>query len=228
MAQSASSRPDLGTGVYTYAEAARLLQVKSARVRRWAQGYCARRRGREIRKEPILRSDAARLGVVTFADLVELMFVKCFISLGVPLAEVVAAAERLALELDTPYPFACKRLETDGRQLLEAFGPGYRNPATLQIVFAFASELFKDVDFDPDTCLAERWWPLGRDRKIVVDRHRSFGAPIVEERSIRTDVLYATYKAEERDAELVAEWYRVPKEAVLAAVEFEEEWLKAA
>lgn len=187
-----------------------------------------KRKGQEIRKEPVLQSDAARLGVVTFHDLVEMMFIKRFIEQGVHLSQIVAVAQCLALELNTPYPFACQRLETDGTQLLNEFGQHFRNPANLQIVFGFVSQFFSNIDFDADTCLAERWWPMGREKKIVVDRNRSFGAPITEDRSIRTDILYATFKAEEEDVELVAEWYDVPREAVLAAVEFEEQWLKAA
>lgn len=223
-------KPDLGTGVYSYVEAARILQVSDAEVRRWAQGYCAVRQGQEIRKEPVLRADTGQPGVITFPDLVELRFVKWFREQGVRLPKIVAAAERLSEELQTPYPFACKRLElqTDGSQILDLFGDQRRDPATQQMVFEFVSQFFRDIDFDPETCLPDRWYPMGRQSKVVIDRHHAFGAPSIVGRNVRTDILYATYKAENGDADLVAEWYDVPKEAVLAAVDFEERWQRKA
>lgn len=230
MAQAQCIQPGLGSGIYSYSEAARLLKVDPRRVSRWAGGYVAHRRGRIICKPPVLQSDSAREGVLTFQDLIELRFVKFYLDEGVRIATVAAAADKLAEELNYPYPFACMRLMTDGKQLLEQLGETtFRNAVDNQMVFDFVRSFFRDIDFDEETCSAERWYPMGREGLIVVDRHRSFGAPIVvADRGVRTDILYSTYEAEDGDAELVANWYGVSTDAVMAAVEFEREWRKAA
>ncbi len=227
MVQTQTLEPDLGTGIYSYAEAASLLQVSYGRVHRWAEGYTAERHGATIHAEPVLYAKRRHAGVLTFPDLIELMFVKLFTDRGVRLATIAATAERLSRELGTPYPFACKRLETDGRQLLDTVGSCFRSVADTQLVFQFVEEFFRNIDFDPDTCLSDRWFPLGRDVPVVIDRHRSFGAPIVAT-GVRTDIVYATYKAEEGDTEVVAYWYDISPQEVEAAVRFETEWRKAA
>jgi len=222
---NADRQPGLGTGIYTYPEAAKLLGVSSAKVRRWADGYVCALNGRERQKKPVLQRRTCLPGLLTFCDLIELFFVREFRDAGVPLQDIRDAAWLLADRWDTPYPFAFRRLETDGRQILLQAGEQYENVARRQQVFGFAAEFFKNIDFDRE--LAERWWPLGREKLIVIDRHRSFGAPIDCRSGVRTEVIFATYKAEQ-DTKAVAEWYEIRTEAVIAAVEFEERWSRAA
>jgi len=67
-----------------------------------------------------------------------------------------------------------------------------------------------------------QWWsPLGKERTVVVDPARSFGAPIVVPGGVRTRILYGGYKAE-GSFQAVADWYRVTSIVVQDAVEFEE------
>jgi len=227
MVGAAHAQPGLGTGIYTYAEAARFLRVSSAKVRRWAEGYVYWLNGEQRRKGPVLQRERPPLGLLTFCDLVELFFVREFDKAGVKLQDIRDSARLLADELKTPYPFACERLHTDGVQILRAKGRHYENVARQQKVFKFAEDFFKKIEF-ADDCLARRWWPMGPDKLVVIDPHRSFGTPIEAKSGIRTDVLYAAYKAEEGDSKAVAEWYEISREGVESAVKFEEEWLKAA
>jgi uncharacterized protein (DUF433 family) len=82
------------------------------------------------------------------------------------------------------------------------------------------------IEFNADD-QPQRWWPLGRDRRVVIDPARAFGAPIVHREGVQTYVLARAVAAEEGDVELVASWYGVSAEGVQDALEFERH-LKAA
>jgi uncharacterized protein (DUF433 family) len=223
----ARKKPGLGSGIYTYYEAARLLKVDAANVSRWAKGYTYKLNGEIRRKEAILQ-EPPRDGLLTFYDLIELFFVREFRQAGVKLQDIRDTAKYLSDQWQTPYPFACNKLQTDGQQILLDAGDHYFNVARQQAVFRFAEDFFKNIEFNVETCLPLEWWPIGRDKLIVIDPKRSFGTPIDVKTGVRTDILYAAYKAENGDIEAVADWYEVTKDAVEAAVEFEEQWLKAA
>ena len=218
--------PGLGSGIYTYYEAAKLLGVDKTQVRRWADGYTYSLRGEQKHKEPVLQRQRTPEGLLTFYDLIELFIVRELIRAGVRMEVIRASAALLSRELDTPYPFACEKIYTDGVQILHDAGDQYENVATKQQVFQFIEDFFKNMEFDRNY-LPMRWFPLGPERLIVMDPKRSFGTPIDFRSGMRTDVLYSTYKAEE-DIDAVADWYEVTREAVEAAVEFEEQWKKAA
>lgn len=218
-------RPGLGTGIYTVSEAARLLQVPSRTLKRWAEGYVYVRNGDQRRSGPLLDRENAEPGLLTFYDLVELFFVKEFRKDNqVELPHIRAAAARLRERWQTPYPFALKRIVELNRQLVEEATS--ETVLGQQRIFEFGRQFFRNVDFDEDG-LAMAWHPLGKDKLIVVDPQRSFGAPIDTRSGIRTDVLYRQYRAE-GDAESVADWYEIPVEAVEQAIEFEERWTPAA
>jgi uncharacterized protein (DUF433 family) len=76
----------------------------------------------------------------------------------------------------------------------------------------------KRIDYDSVTKLASKWSIAD---KVVVDPTICLGKPIVEEVGVRTTILANSYEANDRDAELVAEWYGLLPTHVLAAVDFE-------
>ena len=67
----------------------------------------------------------------------------------------------------------------------------------------------------------ERWWPLGTNRSVIIDPHRSFGAPIVFEGGIPTLILYKAVKADQ-SVNFVANWYDIQLQEVIDAFEFEQ------
>jgi uncharacterized protein (DUF433 family) len=59
------------------------------------------------------------------------------------------------------------------------------------------------------------------NRGVVIDPDRQFGRPIVEREGVPTEVLSASFRAEQ-SLDRVARWFEVEKSSVRAAVEFEE------
>ncbi len=74
------------------------------------------------------------------------------------------------------------------------------------------------IDYDRATILARRWRIASM---VVIDPTICFGKPIVEPIGIATTLLASAYRANQEDADLVADWYGVHSSHVLAAVEFE-------
>jgi uncharacterized protein (DUF433 family) len=221
-ASAIDTGPAIGTGVYSYAEAACLLGVSRQQIVGWVEGY-----SHQVltgRAHGVLQRGKFVPGVLTFRDLVELIWVKSFRKAGVPLSAIREAAERLALMYATSYPFSLRMLATDGSRLIDEVGGDLFIAGTGQQVFGFVAPWLKNLVFD-ESGVASHWFPLGEASGVVVNPRRSFGAPITVDGGVRTDVLYDKYVVEEGDAETVAEWYQVATTTVEQAVRFEE-WLR--
>jgi uncharacterized protein (DUF433 family) len=216
-----SEMPQIGTGIYSYASAARLLAVSTARVRRWAEGYTYLIGDGERSSAPILQRQLYQPGILTFKDLIELYFVKAFVDEKVPLPKIRYLAIKLSQEFDTPYPFAHERLKADGaRLLLKESKTSFIEPVTGQKVFKEIVEPFlKNIEFKKHE--ASRWFPRGKAAGILVDPQYAFGAPVIAEHYIRTDVLFNSFKVEQ-NVKSVADWYGVSEKSVEAAVSYEQ------
>ena len=85
-------------------------------------------------------------------------------------------------------------------------------------------DFLKELEFSGSDIL---WYPLGKDRQIVVDPKRNFGQPTVVRSGVPSQVLARSAKAN-GSTEVVASWYEVHPEEVRDAVEFEQSLAKAA
>lgn len=223
----------LGVGLYTREEAARLLSVHPSTLRRWLVGYSYplkdNARGRQPAVVDAGRSLHAEVKVVTFLDLAELLVIKGFRRHGIPLQQIRVAAEEGARIAGTDHPLAALHVVTDGRQIFADVPPhpGSGGMVSLtergQYVFVDAVEAYlRDLDFDPSTGMASKWWPRGRDGIVVVDPGVGFGAPHVVETGVPTSVVYELAQAGE-DLASVAGWFGLTSQQAEAAIAFERE-----
>jgi len=212
----------LGTGVYGYREAARLTGLKQERIREWFRSRPAgSKRGPVFRRDyqPV---DGAR--AISFFDLIDVFVAGQLREHGVALQTLRRAYSRLADELHTSHPFCRRELLSDGKNVFtrgmdEKGREELKEVLTHQKVFPqIILPFIKRIDYGDVSKLAERWHI---DRLVVIDPRICFGTPIVEAVSIPTAILSAAYEANNQDAELVAGWYNVHADHVLAAVEFE-------
>jgi uncharacterized protein (DUF433 family) len=212
----------LGQGAYTFAEAARLTGLKPSRVREWFRG-----RPRGPGRAPVFLGDYAPVGgdfAISFHDLIDLYVAGQLREHGVSLQTVRRVYQRMKKDLGTEHPFCRKELLSDGKivftrnvddegreQLAEALtGQGVFPDVLLPFL--------KQIDYDRATVLARRW-RIAED--VVVDPTICFGRPTVEAAGVPTAILAAAYAANGRDADLVADWYGVHRDHVLAAARFE-------
>lgn len=212
----------LGHGVYDLTEAARLTQLKPQRVREWFYG-----RPRGQMRRPVFRSDYQSVGgdrAISFFDLIELKIAGQLRDRGVSLQALRKVHKQLQADLKARHPFCRKEVLTDGKTVF-TLGLGEENKAemievlTHQRVFVeILLPFLKRLDYDEVTSLARRWCIADM---VVIDPAICLGKPIVEDIGIATAILAAAYEANNHDAELVADWYKVHSKHVIAAVEFE-------
>ena len=231
----------LGVGLYTRADASRLLRMTPSRVARWVRGYSywlsSNMRPERRDQPPVVRARLPRVGgslLISFLDLMELRVVKALVDVGLSLQHIRRVA-RLASDLfQTPYPFASRRIFTDGHEVFASLSRDLEDPTLIEIssrhpqliARPIIADYLTELDFDVQSSLAKRWWPLGRDVPIVLDPQVSFGAPVVAGTATRTEVLVGLARA--TDVSVAADAFRVQASAASAAVEFESQLAAAA
>jgi uncharacterized protein (DUF433 family) len=144
------------------------------------------------------------------------------------------AAEEAARTFGTPYPFAVKRFDTDGRRIFATLQSATSEERVLvelgqgQSVFEHVVRPFFRKLEHHGTGDALRYWPMDREGRVVLDPERAFGQPIDAETGVPTRVLRdAVMAGAGQSPEDVAWWFGVPVEAVLAAVSYEQSLLAA-
>ncbi len=215
----------LGVGAYAPGEVARIAHIEPGRLHRWLHGYRYQPRGKESRRSaPLVQRPEQQ--TLTFLDLIEVCFVKAFLDHGVTMPTVRLVQEEAAREFGTTHPFCAQRFETDGQTIVAR----HRDHAGVERLFDLKrrqflvrevfNPLLKSIDYDRLTKEARSWWPIGRNRPVVIDPARALGAALVSKSRVPTSVLYGAFLAGD-DETTIADWYRVDLDEVLAAIEFE-------
>jgi uncharacterized protein (DUF433 family) len=214
--------PRVGVGLYSIAEASRLLGVDAATMRRRIE---PREQSIQGYSEPSERS-------LSFLELMELHFVKAFRGHGISWPAIRQAMAAAAKKFHTPHPFCVKRFVKDGTSvfagLLKEHGAnngGARIEEQKRDRFVLADvmrPLLKKLEYHGKDEVI-RYWPREREGRIVLDPCRCFGKPIDAETGVPTSAIYdASTAANGQDAATVARWLGIPVSAVDAAVEFEQ------
>lgn len=226
---SAEKHTWIDSGIYSIPEASQLTGISQPRLRRWLRGYSFRRKDQHVAMPPVWSPASPIVEgrmAFTFRDLVEVRFVDAFIREGVSW-RTIRRAEKHATDLfgDT-HPFSTNRFKTDGRDIFVDISASSREKALVDIaarqrVFArIIRPYLCDLDFDSDSPV--RWWPLGKQRRVVIDPQRAFGQPITSSRSIPTKILCLAYR-ENSSFKAVADWYEVAIREVRDAITFEKQ-----
>jgi uncharacterized protein (DUF433 family) len=214
----------IGIGLYTPAEAARLIHVPSQRLHRWLTGYAIGDREYERLWSPQvdLGDDGTFLG---FLDLVQARVAIAFIDAGLSPQKVRRAIILGREILKSEYPFASARFRTDGRTVILQVLISGEDDALIDLfqgqylMKKVVEPSLKGLEFEQD--LAVRWWPDGKGSGIVLDPKRQLGQPIDADTGVPTAVLAAAVKGE-GSVEKAARAYRVPPASVRRAVQFEQ------
>ena len=218
MTAAQQNSPLLGIGLYSIADAARIVGAKQALIRRWC------RESEGLIPRTISRQD----GLISFAELMELHFIKMFREKGVSLPTIRIASEKAAAKFHTACPFSVKRFDTDGTSIFATLQKETSDEVLLEdiakgqyvferIVRPFIKKLEYGKNFD-----LVRFWPLSKTGRIVLDPTRKFGKPIDAETGVPTQVIVDALSAGGgQSPAVVARWLDIPLAAVRKAAEFE-------
>lgn len=163
---------------------------------------------------------------IGFKDLMEIRFVRAFLNAGVTWKTMRDAHVAAKAKLGADHPFCTHSFATDGREILlhqaEASGDTCLiNITNDQRQFErIVAPFLKELDFEQGVA---RWWPLGKQRSVVVDPIRNMGQPTVTLSGVPTRILAASVKSN-LSVESVASWFEVAAKEVRDAVEFETQW----
>ena len=222
----------LGKGIYSLAEAERLIGLSPSTIRRYVFGYGYSHRDRRRLSPPAFEADYLAVGAsgdhvlpgLSFLDLMELRVVAYFFRVGIRGHEVRSAQIATGKRLGSAHPFCTGRFSTLGPRILvdtlgEHGSDGIVEAAKGQRLMREVIEPYlHEVEISRD--LPVLWRPAEGGGRVILDPKRSFGRPIMEKSGVPTDVLAAA-SCSWRDTEKVARWYEVEVDEVRAAVKFE-------
>lgn len=146
-----------------------------------------------------------------------------FSEAGIPTRKILTAHSELSHLFRTAFPFAVKdviegiRLEKNkvflniGENLISLDGTKQFNLECIQL-------FFRKLDYDSEN-LAAKFWPLGKDKAILVDPKRKFGHPILNDTNIYPETIYHLYKGGE-SVEYIKYLYEIPENYILDAIEY--------
>jgi uncharacterized protein (DUF433 family) len=215
------------SGIYSIPEAARLTRVSTSRIRRWLKGYEFKTKKQKLRSGPVWTGQLAPISgkmAIGFKDLMEIRYVAAFINAGVSWKTMRQAHSAAKEKLRTDHPFCSHRFATDGRDILheEAEESGDKqlfNITNDQREFErIVSPFLKELEFEQGIT---RWWPLGKNRSVVLDPGRNMGQPSVASAGVPTKVLARSVETN-GSIDSVAKWYEVDCAEIQDAVEFEQ------
>jgi len=177
--------------MYSFSEAARLANVSTSTVRNWFLGYTTRN-AKEI--PPLFPEGVVQNSMISFLQLIETVVAAQLRNADNVSYRNVHDAYRNAKEIfGVEYPFAHLDLESRGGHIiarLEGEQPG-ESLQTLDspeqwTLPALVLETISQIEYEGD--LAARWFPVVKERHIVIDPQISSGVPTITERgvSVRT------------------------------------------
>ena len=209
----------VSVGIYSFQQAAKLLGVSGNLLRYWIGEFSA---------ESLVKRQLKDDCLLTFAELMELHFIKMFRDEDVSLQAIRKAANEAAKKFHTDYPFTVKRFDTDGRRIFATLSSKETNRELVeelkhgQLVFKnLIKPFFKKLDYR-DTTDIERFWPMKKSGRVVLDPSRRLGQPIDSDTAVPTDTIYKAFTAGDgQDVPTVARWLDIPVDAVKAAIKFE-------
>jgi uncharacterized protein (DUF433 family) len=140
---------------------------------------------------------------------------------GVKTKEILAAHERLSAKLKTSFPFASTTLLTDGGKILfETEGGAIvdTEPTFQYNLREIIQPFCKKIEFSEER-IAKRFYPLGKEKNIVVDPHHQFGQPTITGTNILPNTVFSYYKGGE-PIEFISNIFEISKQQVKDAVEY--------
>lgn len=222
------------TPMYTSAMVGRLVGLTPWRVRRWLKGYRYsyvtgdRGKVRIGHMEPVIRrAEEDPSNYASFLELIDLLFVKKFLDYGTSLQRIRKALNE-AEKLIGGRHFAREMFFTDGKRIYLQIHNDSNADALLEllsggqwVIAPIIKELAEQIDFDEITGFAQRWYPLGLSKPVVIDPRISFGNPSIVDRGIATSNVYDLYLGERSSIEPVCEWFGLNRREVEVAVSYE-------
>jgi uncharacterized protein (DUF433 family) len=207
--------------LYSYAEADQLAGVSWGTAKRWIAGYIYRNTQGDRIASPPVTPGLEDHGDVSFADLIEIIAIGRLRSIGFSVKGLRKLVEDCQARLNISRPLITLKFKADGLDLfvnqgdmLLGLGKRRGQRAWNEILGPF----LEDVDYTD--AFVSRWWPLGRDKPIVVDPEYGYGLPVVDKSGVRTEIILERFQAGDLHDQ-IAEDFNLDPIDVERALQFE-------
>ena len=213
--------PKIGNGSFTAVDIADILNIEYHKVHRWMNIYWDGKIGKEYGQRYSWVTDGKR--AVSFHTFVEFYIMMQLSEAGVKPKNVLNAHRELSQMFKTPFPFAkrivLENIHTDKKTVFFDFqGSNMTLDGSKQFNLNLVKEFFIKLEFNSDD-LASKYYPLGKDKSILVDPGRKFGQPVFKTHNIFPDILYGHYKAGD-STDYIAAIYELDKADVVDAIAY--------
>lgn len=210
----------LGEGVFTASDIAKILYIPYYRVNYWFGNYIKKKFAEQLNHQYHFEIDG--ITAVNFYSLIEIHIFSLLREKGVKPNKIIEAHRTLARFYGTKFPFATKPVYSDGGTIF--FGensPMIVANRTLQMVITeFLEPYCEKISFNEDK-LAEEYYPMGKDKSIVVNPNHQFGTPTITGTNIIPDVIYSLYLGGETIRSLTR-LYPLSEQQVKDAIEYKQ------
>jgi len=205
--------PSVKRPLYSFAEADRIVRVTPGTARRWLKGYHFWYDDKRHEMPPIT-PDLGEQYAVSFVDLMEVAAISKLRQKGFSFKRVRQINAYCRVYLHEPRPLVTQKFKVAGQDIFLAadfdvlvdVGREAGMLAWKEVLEPF----LEDVEYENE--LARRWWPLGRERMVVVDPDYGFGLPVVEGTAVRTEIIAERYRAGDSTDEIAYDFDVTPKQ----------------
>lgn len=213
--------PKIGYGSFTASEIADILNIDYQQVHRWMNIYWDGKIGKEYGCKYSWVTNGKR--AVSFHTFVEFYVMMQFSEAGVKPKKVLDAHRELSKMFKTPFPFAKRKvlenIHTDKKIIFfDIEGSDMSLDGSKQFNLSLIKQFFIKLDFNSDD-LASKYYPLGKEKSILVDPERKFGQPVFKTHNTFPDILYSHYKAGD-SMDYIAAIYELDKADVKDAIAY--------
>ncbi|MEO8145994.1 MAG: DUF433 domain-containing protein [Bacteroidia bacterium] len=207
----------IGEGIYTAADAARILKIPYSKANYWFKYYL---KNKHFKTDYRYYFEVSDILAVNFLTLIEMYVFYAFKEESVKIADIIIAHETISKTFDTPYPFANKDFYVSGRKIYYGDDKDLTiaNKTKQKMLADILIQFSKKIEYG-NANLAHKYYPLGKNKSIVVDPENQFGQPVIEGTNIRVETIYNFYKAGD-SIELICELYNISNNNVKDAIEF--------
>jgi uncharacterized protein (DUF433 family) len=209
----------LNNGIYTIPEVSKILRLPYQRVSFWTSKYWDSKLGKIFEGQYSWTLNNSK--AVSFHTLIEFFVFYQMAEAGVRPREVLNSHIELSKIFQTPFPFAQKdileNIRTTGKKVFFETKEGILSLDGLkQFKLDFIRVFFKNLEFDNEL-VASRFWPLGREKSILVDPRRQFGHPVLGSTNIYPETIYNLIKSGE-PVDFIAFTYEIDKKCIEDAI----------
>lgn len=216
------NKAEIGTGIYTLPDLARILNLDYHKVQRLLNEYWDKRLAEEFSEKYSWTVGNSK--AVSFHTLIEFYVFYQLKESGVSTQGILKAHKELSQIFNTPFPFAKSEI-LDG---INCFGKKIvfeinkdeiiNLDSTKQLNLKFIKNFMHKLEFDSNS-LAMRLYPLGKKNSVIVDPKHQFGQPTIQGTNLFPETIYNLYKKKETK-KFIASSYDISVKQVNDAIDY--------